>query len=109
MDGTNKIKIAGQPGVNLPVVFLCNRKLLRNVPITQNAPRGCDQIRMSRSSGIFLIEGLAHECAIFTELTVSVFAAGIQKMKAVRKLFKFAYDCLSHVKISTVSGKKLFY
>ena len=67
------------------------------------------RIRMSRSSGIFLIEGLLHECAIFTELTVSVFAAGIQKMKAVRKLFKFAYDCLSHVKISTVSGKKLFY
>ena len=46
MDGTNKIKIAGQPGVKLPAVFC---------------------IRMSRSSGIFLIEGLLHECAIFTD------------------------------------------
>ena len=26
--------------------FLCNRKLLRNVPITQNAPRGCDQMHV---------------------------------------------------------------
>ena len=24
--------------------FLCNRKLLRNIPIAQNAPRGCDQM-----------------------------------------------------------------
>ena len=109
MDGTNKIKIAGQPGVNLPAVFCVIGNYSVMFLLHKNAPRGCDQIRMSRSSGIFLIEGLLHECAIFTELTVSVFAAGIQKMKAVRKLFKFAYDCLSHVKISTVSGKKLFY
>ena len=102
MDGTNKIKIAGQPGVNLPAVFC----VIGNYSVMFLLHKN---IRMSRSSGIFLIEGLLHECAIFTELTVSVFAAGIQKMKAVRKLFKFAYDCLSHVKISTVSGKKLFY
>ena len=54
VEATIQDKIAGQPGVKLPAVFC---------------------IRMSRSSGIFLIEGLLHECAIFTELTVSVFAA----------------------------------
>ena len=102
MDGTNKIKIAGQPGVKLPAVFC----VIGNYSVMFLLHKN---IRMSHSSGIFLIEGLLHECAIFTELTVSVFAAGIQKMKAVRKLFKFTDNGLRHVKISTVAGKKLLY
>ena len=61
MDGTNKIKIAGQPGVKLPAVLEFGHLKKDN--------------SQANGSGVFSGKGLLHKYTVFTEITDSIFTA----------------------------------